>query len=93
MVTGATGGVGSIAVALLAKLGYQVVAVTGKPEFSELLQKLGAQRIIGRTEVDDESEKQLLPSQWSAAVDTVGVIPWRPCCDRQPIGVAWRPAD
>ncbi|QEG33469.1 YhdH/YhfP family quinone oxidoreductase [Bythopirellula goksoeyrii] len=72
VVTGATGGVGSIAVALLAKLGYQVVAVTGKPEFSELLQELGAQRIIGRTEVDDESEKQLLPSQWSAAVDTVG---------------------
>ena len=72
VVTGATGGVGSIAVALLAKLGYQVVAVTGKPEFSALLQELGAQRIIGRKDVDDESEKQLLPSQWSAAVDTVG---------------------
>ncbi len=71
-VTGATGGVGSIAIALLAKLGYTVVAVTGKPEYTELLQNLGAQRIIGREEVDDESENSLLPAIWSAAVDTVG---------------------
>lgn len=72
VVTGATGGVGSIAVALLAKLGYQVVAVTGKPEFTELLQELGAKRIVGREDVDAQSDKQLLSSQWSAAVDTVG---------------------
>ena len=72
VVTGATGGVGSVAVALLAKLGYKVVAVTGKPDFAGLLQELGAVRIIGREEVDDKSDKQLLPSKWSAAVDTVG---------------------
>ena len=72
VVTGATGGVGSIAVTLLAKLGYKVVAVTGKPEYAALLKELGAERIIGRNEVDDQSDKQLLPSQWSAAVDTVG---------------------
>ena len=72
VVTGATGGVGSVAIALLANLGYTVVAVTGKPEYADLLMELGAERIIGREEVDDQSDKQLLPSQWAAAVDTVG---------------------
>jgi acrylyl-CoA reductase (NADPH) len=71
-VTGATGGVGSIAVALLAKLGYTVVAVTGKPEHHELLRQLGAAHVISRQEVDDHSERPLLESRWAAAVDTVG---------------------
>ncbi len=72
VVTGATGGVGSVAVALLARLGYAVAAVTGKPEQQDLLRELGAKRILGREEVDDHSEKSLLESRWAAAVDTVG---------------------
>ncbi|RIK72587.1 MAG: oxidoreductase [Planctomycetota bacterium] len=72
VVTGATGGVGSIAVALLAKLGYRVVAVTGKPDAAHALQQLGAQRIIPRSDVDDSSNRPLLSARWAAAVDTVG---------------------
>jgi acrylyl-CoA reductase (NADPH) len=72
VVTGATGGVGSIAVALLAKLGYQVAAVTGKPEYHDLLRELGAKRLLSREDVDDRGNKPLLESRWAAAVDTVG---------------------
>ena len=72
VVTGATGGVGSVAIALLAKLGYSIVAVTGKPKQAKLLQQLGAHQIIPREEVDDRSKKPLLPARWAAAVDTVG---------------------
>ncbi|MCG8448665.1 MAG: YhdH/YhfP family quinone oxidoreductase [Pirellulales bacterium] len=71
-VTGATGGVGSLAVALLAKLGYQVAAITGKPEQTELLKKLGAAQILPREAVQDASDKPLLRARWVAAVDTVG---------------------
>ena len=72
VVTGATGGVGSVAIALLAKLGYSIVAVTGKPKQAKLLQQLGAHQIIPREEVDDSSKKPLLQARWAAAVDTVG---------------------
>jgi putative YhdH/YhfP family quinone oxidoreductase len=72
VVTGSTGGVGSIAVGLLAKAGFEVVAVSGKPEAEEMLNQLGASRVIGREEVVDTSDKPLLKAQWSAAVDTVG---------------------
>lgn len=72
VVTGSTGGVGSISVTLLARLGYRVVAVTGKPELGGLLTQLGAARIISREEVDDTSTKPLLTERWAAAVDTVG---------------------
>ena len=72
VVTGASGGVGSVAVAILAKLGYQVAAVTGKPEAHEYLRKLGAQRIVSRQEVDDRGDKPLLSQRWAGAVDTVG---------------------
>lgn len=72
VVTGATGGVGSIAVALLAKLGYAVAAVTGKPEHHAMLRELGAKRILAREEVDDRTDRPLLESRWAAAVDTVG---------------------
>jgi acrylyl-CoA reductase (NADPH) len=72
VVTGATGGVGSASIAILAKLGYRVVAVSGKPEQAELLKELGAARIIPRADVDDRSDAPLLSSKWSAAVDTVG---------------------
>jgi len=72
VVTGATGGVGSLSIGLLAKLGYQVVAVTGKPEQEAMLRQLGAQRILAREEVDDPSEKSLLRARWAGAIDTVG---------------------
>lgn len=72
VVTGATGGVGTVAVALLAHLGYEVVAVTGKRDKVELLRQLGATRVISREEVDDTSGKPLLSEHWAAGVDTVG---------------------
>jgi len=72
VVTGASGGVGSIAVAILAKLGYHVVAVSGKPQAAEMLKLAGAADIISREEVNDASEKPLLPARWKGAVDTVG---------------------
>jgi acrylyl-CoA reductase (NADPH) len=75
VVTGSTGGVGSIAVAILAKLGYEVEAVTGKREHHDWLRGLGARTILDRKEVVDESDRPLLASRWAAAVDTVGGVP------------------
>ena len=72
VVTGSTGGVGSVSVALLSLLGYTVVASTGKKEESEFLQRLGASEVISREEVNDESKKPLLRERWAGAVDTVG---------------------
>ncbi len=72
VVTGASGGVGSFAVAILAKLGYQVVAVTGKTSAHEYLKELGAAKIIGREEVDDRSGRPMLAGRWAGAVDAVG---------------------
>jgi putative YhdH/YhfP family quinone oxidoreductase len=72
LVTGATGGVGSLAVALLSKNGYDVVASTGKKDKSDFLKKLGAKEIINRVDIDDKSGKPLLNRRWKAAVDTVG---------------------
>lgn len=72
VVTGATGGVGCLAVALLAQLGYRVAAVTGKPEQTAMLTRLGAKTILTREEVNDDSDRPLLKSRWAAAVDTVG---------------------
>jgi acrylyl-CoA reductase (NADPH) len=72
VVTGASGGVGSVAIAILAKLGYAAVAVSGKPEQVETLKTLGAVRVIPRDEVDDTSDSPLLTARWSGAVDTVG---------------------
>lgn len=72
VVSGASGGVGCLAVALLAKEGYQVVASTGKPQAHELLKRLGAARIIGREELNDQSGRPLLKGIWAGAVDTVG---------------------
>jgi len=60
VVTGSTGGVGSVSVALLSNLGYNVVAATGKTEETEFLRRLGAEEIIHRDEVNDESRKPLL---------------------------------
>ncbi|MEX0938278.1 MAG: oxidoreductase [Pirellulales bacterium] len=72
VVTGATGGVGSLSVALLAKQGISVTAVTGKPHEREFLEQLGAHEIVGREAVDDTSGNPLLPARWAGAVDTVG---------------------
>lgn len=72
LVTGATGGVGSLAVTLLSKLGYDVTASTGKKDKTEFLKTIGAKKVIGRDEVYDESGKPLLNRRWKAAIDTVG---------------------
>lgn len=77
LVTGATGGVGSLAVALLAKLGHEVAAATGKADAHEFLRELGASRVVDRSdkEVNDESGRPLLKGHWAGAVDTVGGNP------------------
>jgi len=72
LVTGASGGVGSVAVAILAKLGYEVVAVTGKTTAHDYLRSLGAAEVAPRESVDDKSDKPLLRQRWAGAVDTVG---------------------
>ena len=75
LVTGATGGVGSIAVALLAQLGYTVAAATGKQEAADYLRDLGAAAVLTRSEVDDPSGRPLLKERWAGVVDTVGGNP------------------
>jgi putative YhdH/YhfP family quinone oxidoreductase len=72
VVTGASGGVGSMAVSILATLNYQVVAVSGKPSAQEFLRGLGAGRILAREQVDDPSGRPLLSARWAGGVDTVG---------------------
>jgi putative YhdH/YhfP family quinone oxidoreductase len=72
VVTGATGGVGCLAVRLLSRLGYQVAAVTGKPEQEPQLKAWGAARIIGRDDVLKDYSRPLLSARWAGAVDTVG---------------------
>tara|TARA_B100000945_G_scaffold316035_1_gene316218 strand:- start:1048 stop:2049 length:1002 start_codon:yes stop_codon:yes gene_type:complete len=71
LVTGATGGVGSIAVMILSKMGYNVNAVTGKKDKNEYLKDLGAKNIIDRKEFEGES-KLLEKGMWDGVVDTVG---------------------
>src|SRR5690606_15800969 len=75
VVTGATGGVGLWSIALLSHLGYQVAAVTGKPERHDLLRQLGASEILDREEVVDDSDRPLLGSRWAGAIDTSGGRP------------------
>jgi len=72
LVTGATGGVGSLAVGILAKAGYRVVAATGKLSEKEFLFKLGANEVVSRDSVNDTSGKPLSKGLWAGAVDTVG---------------------
>jgi acrylyl-CoA reductase (NADPH) len=71
LVTGAAGGVGSVAVALLARLGYQVAAVTGRPHEAAYLQSLGAATVLERAEFAAPG-KPLAKERWAGAVDTVG---------------------
>jgi len=71
LVTGATGGVGSVAIAILSKLGYSVTASTGRKEYSDYLKSLGAQNIIDRKELSEKS-RPLGKELWAGAVDSVG---------------------
>ena len=71
LVTGASGGVGSIAVAILAKLGYQVTAVSGKDDAGEFLRQLGAGEILTRDEMS-QAARPLEGQRWAGAIDTVG---------------------
>lgn len=72
LVTGATGGVGSLAVALLSLNNYNVVAATGKMDQKDFLMSLGATEVIEREQISDTSGKPLLESRWAGALDTVG---------------------
>lgn len=72
VVTGASGGVGSLAVALLAKQGFSVAASTGKDAAHSLLTSLGAYRIVDRRELSEASSRPMLKGVWAAAVDGVG---------------------
>jgi acrylyl-CoA reductase (NADPH) len=72
LVTGASGGVGSVAVAILAGLGYSVAAVTGRPETADYLRALGAKTIVPRSDLVEASSKPLESERWAAAIDAVG---------------------
>jgi acrylyl-CoA reductase (NADPH) len=72
LVTGATGGVGSLAVAILAHLGFNVVGVSGKPQGADFLARLGAKETISREAAIDRSGRPLLRGRWAGVVDTVG---------------------
>jgi acrylyl-CoA reductase (NADPH) len=72
VVTGASGGVGSIAVALLARLGYEVIASTGSESSHNMLKTLGANQIITRQTLSEISERPMLKPVYGGAVDTVG---------------------
>jgi acrylyl-CoA reductase (NADPH) len=71
LVTGAAGGVGSVAVAILAHLGYKVAAVTGRPETGDYLKDLGATQIVPREDLTELTKKPLEAEQWSGCVDAV----------------------
>ena len=72
LVSGATGGVGSIAVSILAKLGYSVTAVTGRVDEVDYLNKIGAKDVISIEEATDTSGRPMLKSRWAGGIDTVG---------------------
>lgn len=72
LVTGAGGGVGSIAVAILARLGYRVTASTGRPQTHDQLRSLGAAAFLDRAELGAVAAKPLEKERWTAAIDTVG---------------------
>ncbi|MCC5960433.1 MAG: oxidoreductase [Rhodobacteraceae bacterium] len=72
LVTGAAGGVGSVAVAVLAALGHDVAAVTGRPETADYLRSLGAARIVAREEINETVKRPLEAETWAGCVDAVG---------------------
>ncbi|MEL0435668.1 acryloyl-CoA reductase [Phycobacter sp. K97] len=72
LVTGAAGGVGSVATAILAHLGYEVAAVTGRPETEDYLRGLGATQIVAREEINETVKRPLESETWAGCVDAVG---------------------
>ena len=72
LVTGAAGGVGSVATAILANLGYEVAAVTGRPETEDYLKSLGATQIVARSEINETVKRPLESETWAGCVDAVG---------------------
>lgn len=72
LVTGAAGGVGSVAVSLLAHLGYQVAAVTGRPETEPYLRDLGASQIVARDQINEVVKRPLESETWAGCIDAVG---------------------
>ncbi|MEQ9617694.1 MAG: YhdH/YhfP family quinone oxidoreductase [Deltaproteobacteria bacterium] len=72
LVTGATGGVGSVATGILARAGYHVVAATGKTEQKQFLLDLGVKEVISREDAKDDSGRPMLKGRWAGVVDTVG---------------------
>ena len=74
IVTGAAGGVGSVAIAVLAKLGFAVIAATGRPQEADYLRRLGATEIIGREELTGAA-RPLAKERWAGGIDSVGSVP------------------
>ncbi|WP_283967684.1 acryloyl-CoA reductase [Tritonibacter sp. AK171] len=72
LVTGAAGGVGSVATAILAHLGYEVAAVTGRPETADYLKSLGATQIVPRADLNETVKRPLESETWAGCVDAVG---------------------
>ncbi|MEE3361586.1 MAG: acryloyl-CoA reductase [Pseudomonadota bacterium] len=72
LVTGAAGGVGSVATAILANLGHQVAGVTGRPETADYLRQLGATQIVAREEINETTKRPLETETWGGCVDAVG---------------------
>lgn len=72
LVTGAAGGVGSVATAILANLGYEVAGVTGRPEQADYLKSLGASQIVARTDLNETVKRPLETETWAGCIDAVG---------------------
>ena len=72
LVTGAAGGVGSVAVAILARLGYEVAGVTGRADMADYLRGIGASRIVARAELNETTKRPLERETWAGCVDAVG---------------------
>ena len=72
LVTGAAGGVGSVATAILANLGHEVAGVTGRPETADYLKSLGATQIVARDEINETTKRPLESESWAGCVDAVG---------------------
>jgi len=72
VVSGATGGVGSMAVGIMAKAGYEVIASTGKSHEADFLKSLGAAEVVDRAFIDDDSSRPLMRPKWAGGIDTVG---------------------
>ena len=74
LVTGAAGGVGSVATAILANLGYEVAGVTGRPETGDYLRDLGASRVVAREELNEAVKRPMEAETWAGCVDAVGGV-------------------